>query len=306
MYLVVVNVSDDKKQYMMVALNDEYQVQQQGVVTAQQLVQLSKNAEPLNYSIDNGNIKEDCGSFSRLKHKGIVLIVLCAVVPKGKQVAKNYRVLNARTGAVQVVDREALLRNQSMQGDLPILQNGIIRGGKISAYPGKEFKKVYVETPKHRTEHKGVSGAKPVNAGKDKPVVPEFMRGNKFSKEQMNTLLNAKKRGVPVEMFARDDMPEDVLSFYCDTMVDRHIIDDCKPMLDNPNLSKSQVEELYQCAMMGMDISDLASGDKSPSEIELERLNKGMDTWGSMKYSAPLDSELYEKCMRMAEHTLKA
>ena len=151
MYLVVVNVSDDKKQYMMVALNDEYQVQQQGVVTAQQLVQLSKNAEPLNYSIDNGNIKEDCGSFSRLKHKGIVLIVLCAVVPKGKQVAKNYRVLNARTGAVQVVDREALLRNQSMQGDLPILQNGIIRGGKISAYPGKEFKKVYVETPKHRT-----------------------------------------------------------------------------------------------------------------------------------------------------------
>lgn len=306
MYLAVVNVSDDKKQYMMAALNSEFQLQSQGVVNLAQLVQLSAKETPLNYSVENGKIKEDCGAFSRLKSKGIVLIVLCAVVPSGKAVARNYKVLNARTGMVQIVDKESLLRQQALQKDFPILQNGIIRGGTISAYPGKEFIRVEMQgiSGHSKQHHGGKTAPTGADAGR-RTVTPDFMKGQNFSKQQLETLKNAKKRGVPVELFAKDSIPQDVLEFYCDTMVDKNLIEDCKPMLNNPDLSKSQVEELYQCAMFGMDISELASGDKTPSEIEVERLSKGMDTWGNINYKAPLDSELYEKCMRMAEHTLK-
>lgn len=301
MYIVITNVSDDKRQYMVMILNSEFQIQSKGVVDYQRLCSLSTQCIPLNYSIQNGVIKDDCGQFSRLKNNGITLIVLCALTVRGRSMVKHYKVLNAKTGMIQVVDRESLLRQQSLQKDIPLLQNAIIRGGTISAFPGKEFHRVEIRPTGKTPSKKSETHDKDPN----KAVSPDFMNGNNFTKDQVLMLVKAKKRGVPVEMFASDKIPTDVLEFYCDTMVDKNIAEDCKPMFDNPNLSKNQVEELYQCVMMGMSIEELANGDKTPSEIEIERLNKGMDTWGNFKYKTPLDTELVEKCVRMAENTLK-
>lgn len=300
----LVVVLEKNNVYSVVMLNEDLtQVLQPTVVGEQDLVKASTSAECLNFSVQNGKVVQDNGVFSRLSHNGISMVVLKVLCTNSGRVV-GYSCLNTKTFVIGNVKREQLIEQQKRQGDLPLLQNAIIRNDTVNAYPNKAFAKQVVGVSSRPTRL-----AKPQKAvTKEQTVpkhIPEFISNPDLSNAQRKLLLDGKKNGALVEYYNNPAIKPECMDLYNNIIVDKNVAEDCKPIFENTDLNAEQAYELYRCALLGLDYSDLNNANLTKSELELGRLNKSMDLWGDVDYAEEPDAELFEKCLRMAENTYK-
>lgn len=274
------------------------------VLEKEQLVGLGKQHTCYNFSVNNGEIVQDCGVFSRLSHKGTSMIVLKALSTSSGRIV-GYSCMNAKTLTIGNAKREQLIEQQKRQGDLPLLQNAIIRNDTVNAYPGKTFMKQFVgvSRPGKVTQQTPV---KHETSGHEQPVkkhVPDYISNPDLTQAQRRLLVEGKKSGALVEYYNDPRIQPECIDFYNSVIVDKNIAEDCKPIFENSNLNKEQAYELYRCALLGLDYSDICDENLTPAELEVKRLDKSMDLWGEVDYAEEPDAELFEKCLRMKENT---
>lgn len=110
---------------------------------------------PINYSLSADGISQDCGAFSRLsQYSGVVLTEL--VSERGTTL--GYSVLSCSSGEIVNLRTEDIVKRSELLGNVPFLQNGIIRSGAVCCYPNKPFIKVTVKGKTYsRDERKKIS-----------------------------------------------------------------------------------------------------------------------------------------------------
>lgn len=285
--------------------------------------------KPLNFSVENGNLVQDVGKFSRLNAPHKVFIVLAELRSQGGR-CLGYRCLEAGTCRIGNIKREDIISQQSqIKTRTSMLQNAIIRDGKVNCYPNHPFRKIVVGARSRRVSElvKGVSerlqeSKDTQKAEKREPLkgVPKqvskdmysqkaeklfgdasFISDKRLSPEQKVMLIEAKKRGVPVEYINNPEYSNDVMCFYADNIVSEELAKDCSRFLQNPKLSLEQVQELYQCASVGIDYSDICDENLSPSDMSIIRSRRYMQMWGDLETVPPVDEELIDKCLSYAE-----
>lgn len=281
-------------------------------VPLQSLPSLSNKlvALPLNFSIVNGEVKQDCGVFTRLKGNYIILDEICS--KSGRTL--GYTVLDAGKKVINTIRIEELIELQKRIGDkMPVCQNGIIRtdSKQIACYPNKPFNRFIVEGGNKSRGKKsrriaGENGVpsklrenKPKKYKKLSEVEPLFA-DKRVSPEQQEILDKAKENGALTEYFNHPDMPKEVMQFYGERIVDKKLAEDCKPIFDNPNLEIGQVEELYDCVVCGIDCEDLCDGKHSPMDIRNYKQTEYMDLWGDIDNTTPRDEYVIMRCMETA------
>lgn len=269
------------------------------------LIKMCMEFPAYNFSINDGQVVEDCGAISRLEHGGTALVVMKSIVSKAGAV-RGFFVLNPKTLQIMPVSKDALLHAQAEQQKLPLIQNAIIRNNTISAYPGKEFIKVVENVQRKSSAKLPNKPEQPVqNAEKQQPHKKHKPSAN-ISQKQMSMLREARDNGACVGYFAKCGAPDNVMEYYCDTMYDEELAKRCKPVFENPNLSLGQVRSLVECASLGVDISDMCDGNSTEAQIDLavtERKN-AIFNGGEIPESIFNDNALFGKCKSMAERTL--
>lgn len=285
---------------------------------------LSNNYTPINFSIDRfGGVVQDCGKFDRfLGHKEVYIIVAEIVSKSG--VVQGYRIASSKSNNVVNIKKSQLL--EYVKSPDVIIQNAIVRGGAIHCYPLKPFNKmVYSPVPQSKVLKESNIGTtptskqtKPVRQSKSrvkdiiaqmddaqkaevencvkKGINPALIANKDLSPQQMRVLWVAKANGVFSEAFNKPEYSVDVMKFYADKLIDKDLVAECKPMLDNPNLSLRQLDSLYNCVLHSVPYSDLCDGTKTDSEIYLTMLYRDKNMWeGSMPSNNYVDEELLDK-----------
>lgn len=293
-------VGNNKNVYNLCILNDDLsQVLQAVQATEEQIVQFSGNMGCLNFSVSGGKVVQDCGVFSRLSNTGLSMIVLKTLCTKSGRVV-GYSVMNTKTLTIGNAKRERLIEMQKSQSE-PIFQNAIIRNDTINAYPNKQFERQIVGV----SERSVRPAKKPEVQREVKPEqhIPEFISNPDLSNAQRKLLLDGKKRGALVEYYNNPKIKPECMDLYNNLIVDKNIAEDCKPIFQNTDLNSQQAYELYRCALLGLDYSDLNNANLTPSEMELGRMDKSMDMWNEVDYAEEPNGELFEKVCRMKEHS---
>lgn len=292
----LVIVREVSKSYNVVVLDDNMTRIVERATSAESGIVNSvlKGATPLNFSVQGGKIVQDCGIFKRLEHNYISLVVLKVLVSNAGRVI-GYRCLNTKTLKIGNTRKEEIISMQSKQGNAPILQNAIIRNGTINSYDNKHFEKEIV----------GVKPQKQVQtskkAQKSNVKLPRFMADERLSNTQRRILLEAKKSGAYVEGFNNPDLKPEVMDYYKDVIVNKEIAEDCKPIIDNTKLDVAQIDELYQCAILGIDYTSI-NDDKLPCwYMNLVRQEKTMEMWGDISNEELPDEDLWNKCVKVAQ-----
>lgn len=297
--LAVYNKSEDKVTY-----NSRLPIQ---MLTQ---VPQKMGVEPYNFSIKDGMVVQDVGKFSRLNAPHKVYIVLAEIRTRGGR-CLGYRCMEAGTCRLGNLSRESIITQQSqIKTGTSMLQNAIIRDGKVNCYPNHPFEKIIVGTratkPKITAgQQQGTSKAcnKDMYTRKAEKLFGDssFLSNERLSPEQKKILIDAKKRGVPVEYINNPDLSKDVMCFYAENIVSKELAKDCSRIIQNPKLSMEQVQELYQCAVVGVDYSDMCDENLSPADMEIKRSRRYMQMWGDLETVPPVDEELVDKCLSYAE-----
>lgn len=240
----------------------------------------------LNYSIRDGKCVEDVGNFSRLGN-GIILKELCD--KRGNILGYTYLVCSDLT--IRNITKEAILSmDKTMDGIL--FQNAIIRGNAVNCYPNHPFEKKVVDVGKKKSwrtdgfyqEGKVGEGSKEITVKSHASPAIKSIQKKGFGKYIGNPALS-----------------DDVAKFLDESVVSEDIAKACKPIAMNPKLSKSQVEELYQCALQGIDYSSVCNENLTVNDMANFRKLQEMKNNGDLDGSAPRDELLIQKCLKVRQ-----
>lgn len=290
MYIAVVAKKDGK--YKVARIDStSLKVIDCNVVDEPTLVRGSAQGIPVNYSVDKGTgkIKETMGSFSRLSDK--TFIVLQELSTKTGTIV-GYRLLNPSNGSIIAKKKEDIVAYAS-KSDKPLLQNGIIRSGRVNCYPDSPFqkciigvkKKPAVRKPEHirkvpedvnkvNPESKPTSGAdllsqfskeqkKELALAKKNGVNLRIIANPKLTPEQMRVIWLAKKDGVYSEYFANPEMSVDCMKLYSAVLTSKRMVKECSLLLSKPELEYSCLYELYASLASGLDYTQWIGLDAS-------------------------------------------
>lgn len=296
-----------------------------GFVGSSELVKIMYNGgsqlTPLNFSLDRaGQIKQDCGDFSRFSQHGSA-VVLAEIKTKGGRTL-GYRLLSCINNVcVNLRLEEVLQREKSMPQGEHFLQNGIIRNNTVNSYPFKPFPVLQVEgvvpkrpvklAPPSKPEPKpaGIPPQKPSKPPKEFTVEqqkeltmcrnagvnPRFIGNPKLSPAQMRVLWVAKSKGCLAESFADPRFPADAMKFYADRLYDKQTVIDCSELLAHPELDVEQLNELYACVCQGVPYSELIG--MSATDVSVKREMAVRQYWGS---SLAFENDYVEKAINVA------
>ena len=155
---------------------------------------------------------KDSGVYSRLVHNGTSMVVLKVLCTNSGRVV-GYSCLNTKSFAIGNVKREQLLEQQKKQGDLPLLQNGIIRNDTVNAYPGKVFPKQVVGVQGRTTRPQKPTKVVPSEKSAKKHI-PEFIANPNLSNAQRKLLLDGKRAGALVEYYNNPKIKPECMDLY--------------------------------------------------------------------------------------------
>lgn len=328
-YIVVTSADKKSGPYHVVAVDEKtYSViGDYGMVTEAQIVQFMRSGsgndiQPLNFSIDrNGKLVQDCGDFGRFSLRGSA-VVLAEIKSKAGRTL-GYRLLScANNACVNLRLEEILQREKSMGDNEHFLQNGIIRNNTVNCYPMHPFPVMMVdgavkkpakrptkdipkqENPPVKTQaavqrkhHAPLSQAQSREAElcKQRGISPKLISNPDLTPEQMRVLWVSKSKGCIAESFADPRYSADVMKFYADRLHDEQTVEECKEMLEHPELTPDQLSELYACVCQGVPYSDLIG--LSPTDISVKREMAVAEYWGDQTY---FDSTYLEKAANLA------
>lgn len=153
-------------------ISDEYKFENYlGAMSRKQLAEYTKvnKLRPVNFSIDrNGEVVEDCGSFSRFGKYGESGVIL-AEIHNDKNETEGYKVLQCTpSGVIVNLTTETILqKNKEVNGSF--IQNGIIRdtelkSGTVACYPQKPYPIILMHGTKKVTKVNKVAAKEVLDA----------------------------------------------------------------------------------------------------------------------------------------------
>lgn len=299
-YLVITAKKNDV--YSLVEIDsDSLKITKAVKIRGTNIPSFSDNCRPINFSIENGVIKESMGSLDRLKVKdGICSCIILQELVNMTGVILGYRLLNPSNFSIMALKKNDILLRQK-NSPIPILQNGIIRGNKINCYPASPFPRCVIGSkPKAKPEKIKLSDdmnkeSKESNdflsqftseqrrelflANKD--GVPVSLIANpKLSPQQMRVLWVSKKNGAFSEYFAKPEYSVDVMMFYADRLLTSQMTNACADLLSRPSYSVAMLTELYLAICEGIDYSSFINmGSAEEMRIQREMLRSSL--WDS-------------------------
>lgn len=332
MFSVVVSENRYLKTYNVVLLDDGLTT----VVRSGQVAQTnmaSVSAIPLNYSLQNGLVKQDCGKFERIDSGAVIL--LAELVDKKTKKTLGYRVLSCKNLMIMNLERDKFLQYALDESrTTPFCQNAIIRNNTVNCFAGHPFPVIQMELGKKmrpkpeegrfasnrqaqffdlKEEEQAHSAEKPVKKVMDdqqksevhkaqaKGVDPKLISNPNLSSKQMRVLWVAKSNGAYAEAFNNPDMNEDVMKFYADRVFSKSDADALKPMLDRPDLSYEQVNSLYNAVLNGVPIENLVG--RSSSMVEAATIEQTREYWAEGDVFAA-DPDLVEKARGYSKYAM--
>ena len=121
-----------------------------GDMTLNQLAEAPQRMgiEPINFSVVKGKVIQDVGVFDRLNCKHKVLVILKEIRTNGGR-CLGYTVFDCDNGTIYNKKKEDIIKAQEairVRTNTSLIQNAIIRDGKVNCYPNHKFKRVIVGT----------------------------------------------------------------------------------------------------------------------------------------------------------------
>ena len=316
-YVAITSVSN--KMYNLVEINsDTLQIVRNVTVDDNSILYAVSGCRPINFSIRAGVVVDSTGSFDRLKIRaGVTPHIVVQELATSVGTIVGYRLLNPYNFNIIALKKEDIIARQS-KSDVPLLQNGIIRGNKVNCYKYSKFPR-YVIGTKTRTatkKHKNV-----VDRNMSTSETNEFL--SKFSPEQRRELSLAKKDGVPIRLIANPDLSpkqmrvlwvskkngayseyfsspkysEEVMKFYADRLITQQMVRECSDLLSRPDYGVDKLTELYLAVCEGIDYSSFIDADTAEEMyVERERLRKNL--WGS---SLTMSGDYINDAVKFAE-----
>ena len=308
MYIAVIRYDKKTKSVLTIFMSDDLQQMKEGMLmTVDQLGQYvaSNGVTPYNFSVDRtGKAVQDVGSFERLMpidrnsvkstNELTCSNIVLNEIQSSKRKTLGYRVLNSDTLLISNVKTDDLIALEKYH-NMPILQNGIIRNDSVNCYPHHPFKVTIINIDKkprkvNNSELKKNNNQKPVmqnnvqkavrkkfdknqnkelEACKKAGIDPKLISNPNLSNKQMRVIWMSKKNGAKSEVFNKPEYSVDSMKFYADIIYTNEDEKVCKEMLKHPELSVSELNELYDCVLDGVDYKDFIG--KSDSDIFIER-----------------------------------
>lgn len=240
----------------------------------------------LNYSIRDGKCVEDVGSFSRLGN-GIILKELC----DGRGKILGYTYLVCSDLSIRNITKEAILSmDKTMDGIL--FQNAIIRGNAVNCYPNHPFEKKVIEIGKKKGWRTDGFYQEGKTGNGDKAIT--------VKSHASQAVKNIQRKGFG-KYIGNPALSDDVAQFLDESVVSEDIAKACKPIAMNPKLSRDQVEELYQCALKGIDYSGVCNENLTVNDMANFRKLQEMKNNGDLNGDAPRDELLIQKCLKVRQ-----
>lgn len=277
----------------------------------------------VNASIEDGVIRENAGSFSRLQEKNGIsphVILATGVTEAGRTLGYF---LATKAGTVIRVKPEALYKacDNAKSSEVAFVQNGIYRTTdgrpQVASYPGKPFpsiklaqsnrpKKAHtvvnVEQNRENIKKNRESKFTPeqlreLDFAKQNGVNPTIIANPKLSPEQMRQLWVAKRNKRCVEYFARPAYTPEQMLFLAERMVSKDDIVDFRVLL-NPKLSVAQMTEVYLGIAEGLDVSEWAKPEVPVKQMQVKRALQSDSTYNRIDVSGKYASGSAEAAYR--------
>lgn len=319
-YVVVTGYIKESDKVHAVLLGDEYSVERDwGWVDTCTLAGniVAYGLAPLNFSLDRSKkVVMDCGDFQRFSQKGSA-VILAELKTRGGR-TKGYKLLSCSTNQVVNLKTEDIVMRDEAYGDDHFIQNGIIRNKVVHCYPRKPFPVVTISAstaesnkkprcvnipvePVRKTEpakriEMSEKQLNEVQLCKKNGISPKLISNPKLSPNQMRVLWVSKSKGALAEAFANPNLSEDVMKFYADRLYDKSTVEECREMLNHPELSTDELGELYLCVCDGIPYENYIG--LSATEIATKREMERAEYWGSSKL---FDADYYEKALNVAK-----
>ena len=306
-YVVITEKKDDMS--VVVEINsDTLQVVNRAVLRDIDIPNAVAGCRPINFSIENGVLKETMGSFSRLQVKdGVRPCIVLQELATSVGSIVGYRLFNPTNYSIVALKKEDIVARQA-NSSIPILQNVIIRGNKVNCYPNSSFPRFIIGT-KTRTAVKKtkLSSNKKEEAKQNNNFLSQFtpeqrrelslakkegipvklIANPELSSEQMRILWVSKKKGAYSEYFANPKYSPEVMKFYADRLVTQQMVKECSDLLNRPDYGVDKLSELYLAVCEGIDYSqfiDLGSADEM--RVQREKLR-------SKLWDTPIEADKY-------------
>lgn len=296
-YLAVISYSKRDKKCILVGLDEQLNGVCTKECTLETLPAATQGYKPLNYSIVNGEVMQDNGSFSRFDNCDFIVI---AQLVSHRGAVLGYRFYNVKTGALAnfpVKQVKDFIKSCDIGAQL--FQNAIIRNDALCAYPNKPFISIpWFAKAREQHERHTEPKAKPKSVNtlmnkfspdqireiyqcKEDGINPALISDPNLSRQQMRILRIAKKNGALAEHFNSAKYSPEVMKFYADRLVDEDLVFQCRDLLSHPELSVKQLTNLMDCIYAGVPYQDLL--ESTPEDIYLARLERDKGLWTSLK-----------------------
>ena len=301
---------------------DEYNV---GMVTR------GYDVQPINFSFDynNGKICETHGNLDRLTpREGIQPMIVVQELATSVGTIVGYRLLNPVSLQVFAVKKEDILIRQQ-KSNIPLLQNGIIRGNKINCYKDCKFPRFIIGTktrsavkkPKNLSNKLSTGNVdtqnkdnilskfspaqrREISMAKSDGVDIRLLLNPELSPEQMRVIWVSKKRGVYSEYFAKPEYSVDVMKFYADKLLTQKIVKECADLLSRPSYGVDKLTELYLSVCEGVDYSSYIDAD-SAEKMYVERKKLSTQLWGKSSSIHNIEGDIINKSSKFAQKVKK-
>lgn len=288
----------------------------------------------VNASVDgiSGKIVEDFGSLKRLEPtvSGLIPHVILAKYCSPTGGLLGYFLLNTATGAVVRAKPDAVYAaaRKAKSLDAVFLQNGIYRfsDGKdqIAAFPGKNYYTFFqklkkkpqklnseVDVRRNKENLEKQQSQKytkeqlaELNNAKKCGVDPILIANPKLSPEQMRTLWVGKKNKACIEYFANPKYSLEQMQFLAERIISKQAAVECRALI-NPRYTVDQMNEIYLGIFDGVDYTLYAKPEVSADDMYLKRkeLLASDGRWegdldvikSSLMFSATTSMEAYNK-----------
>lgn len=320
-YVAIVSKSDNM--YALVEINsDTLSVVRRVLVSGFDIANAVVGCRPINFSVENGVLKESMGSLERLTVKnGVRPHIVVQELATSLGTIVGYRLLNPSSNSIVAMKKEDIIARQA-NSNVPLLQNGIIRGNKINCYSHSKFPRFVIGTktrtaskkPKVASEAKVMdtnsnsTGNKSnfldkftpeqrreLSMAKKDGVDVKILANPELSPEQMRVIWVSKKKGVYSEYFASPKYSVDVMKFYADKFVTMQVVKECSDLLARPDYDIERLSELYLAVCEGIDYSGFIDA-KSAEEMYVQREKLRTQLWGT---SESIDTKFKDSGLKL-------
>lgn len=325
-YIVVIDYKKDTKECMVVGVSCEPElnlINTFGVIPYDSLgsVTIQSGLQPLNFDVDrNGKVKQFCSfeRFSSPKHAVVIgeLISTTGETLGLRVITSSGIILNKRKAEILQID-------ESLGDGVPFLQNGQVSNGALKCYPLHKFPSIIIDNKAKKARvpkpAKATVPPKELNPVKNSfteaqksefkkaqkhGVDTSFMENPDLGEKQLRVLWVSKSKGVLSEYFAKPEFSVDSMKWYADRLYTKKAVKERALMLQHPNLSIAQLNELENCISDGVDYADICDENITVSEMQIKRIERTESLWSDISKTDATDEDIMNNAINYINRKL--